>query len=113
MRILELGIHNYKSLRAVNMSPGPLSVLLGPNAAGKSNFCDAIDFLGEMYRWNLELAVARHGGFENICYRHTRRSKSPIELLVTATLDFPERPHTFINDFLGKNTIKSLHLEHV
>jgi predicted ATPase len=87
MRLVEIEIHNYKSLRSVSVQPGPLSVLVGPNAGGKSNFCDALDFIGEMYRWGLELAVARHGGYENICYRHTRRSKSPIRFCVRAIFD--------------------------
>jgi len=87
MKLLKLGIHNYKSLRSVVFQPRDLSVLLGPNGAGKSNFCDAIDFIGEMYQLGLEYAVARHGGYENIAYRHTRRSKSPITLDVVAELD--------------------------
>lgn len=78
MKILEIGLHNYKSLRSVTVHPAQLSVFVGPNASGKSNFCDALDFVGEMYRWGLELAIRRHGGYENICYRHKRRSKSPI-----------------------------------
>lgn len=89
MRLVELTVHNYKSLRAVTVRPEPLSVFVGPNAAGKSNFCFALDFIGEMYRWGIELAVARHGGYENICYRHTRRSKSPISFHIRARFDEP------------------------
>lgn len=86
MRLLELGIQNYKSLRNITLKPGDLSVFIGPNGAGKSNLCDALDFVGEMYRWGLELAVMRHGGYENICYRHARRSKSPITFRVVTSL---------------------------
>jgi len=54
MRLKRLEIRNYKSLRDVVIEPTPLPVLVGPNAAGKSNFADALDFLGEVYRWDLE-----------------------------------------------------------
>jgi predicted ATPase len=82
MRLRRLEIQNYKSLRDVVIEPGPLSVFVGPNAAGKSNLVDAIDFLGDVYRWSLEQAVARKGGYENICYRQAKRSKAPIRCRV-------------------------------
>jgi predicted ATPase len=83
MRLSRLEIQNYKSLRDVAIEPGPLSVFVGPNGAGKSNLADAIDFLGDVYRWGLEPAVARKGGYENICFRQARRSKAPIRFLVS------------------------------
>jgi predicted ATPase len=92
MRLHEVEIHNYKSLRNVFISPSPLSVLIGPNAAGKSNFCDALDFLGEAYRLGLEIAVARKGGYENLCYRRLRRSKAPIRFRIKFELT-PEDWH--------------------
>jgi hypothetical protein len=87
MGLVQLQIHNYKSLRSINLAPGPLTVLVGPNAGGKSNLADALEFVGDVYRSGLEFAVARHGGYENICYRHTRRSKSPICFEVRASFD--------------------------
>jgi predicted ATPase len=74
MRLKRLEIRNYKSLRDVVIEPTPLTVLVGPNAAGKSNFADALDFLGEVYRWDLEGAVAKKGGLENILYRNPKRA---------------------------------------
>src|SRR3954468_15104997 len=78
MRLLEVSIQNFKSLKSVTLKPGPLSVFIGPNGAGKSNLCEALAFTNDMYRWGLEHAVARYGGYENICFRHTRRSTAPI-----------------------------------
>jgi predicted ATPase len=78
MRLHRLEIHNYKSLRNVVIEPTPLSVFVGPNAAGKTNLADAIDFLGHAYAWGLEKAVAYKGGYENICFRDVARSKDPI-----------------------------------
>lgn len=90
MRLIEIEIQNYKSLRSVTLKPGSLAVFIGPNGAGKSNLCDALDFIGETYRLGLELAVTRQGGYENICYRHARRSKSPISFRVVASLSTEE-----------------------
>jgi predicted ATPase len=39
---------NYKSLRDVDVTLRPLSVLFGPNAAGKSNFIDALQLLSRI-----------------------------------------------------------------
>jgi predicted ATPase len=82
MRLKRLEIRNYKSLRDVVIEPTPLTVLVGPNASGKSNFADALDFLSEVYRSNLEGAVAKKGGYENICYRHASRSVEPIRFRI-------------------------------
>ena len=87
MRLHRLEIHNYKSLRNVAIEPTPLAVFVGPNAAGKTNLADAIDFLGHAYGWGLEKAVAYKGGYENICFRDTRRSREPIRFRVVIEYD--------------------------
>ncbi len=89
MFLKRLEIHNYKSLRNVVLEPGPLSVLVGPNAAGKSNLADALEFLALAYRWDLERAVASKGGFENICFRGVRRTREPIRFRVIGEISRP------------------------
>lgn len=73
-----LAIQNYKSLRGIRWIPQDLSIIVGANAAGKTNFADSIDFLSEVYRHGLEVAVARKGGFENMAFRRMRRAKGAI-----------------------------------
>ena len=46
--IKRIHIKNYKSLREVEVSLKPLSVLFGPNAAGKSNFIDSLQLLSRI-----------------------------------------------------------------
>jgi len=46
--IRRIHIQNYKSLRDVEVALQPLSVLFGPNAAGKSNFIDALQLLSRI-----------------------------------------------------------------
>jgi predicted ATPase len=43
-----IGIQRYKSLANVEVTLQPLSVLFGPNAAGKSNFLDALQLLSRI-----------------------------------------------------------------
>lgn len=90
MELRRLSIKNYKSVKSVEFTPGPLTALVGPNAAGKSNFADGIGFLSDMYRDGLEIAVARRGGFENIAHRKKKRSRSAIEFSVSVVLDEEE-----------------------
>jgi predicted ATPase len=95
MRLIQLDVSNYKSLRGIRFSPDDLSVIVGANAAGKSNFSDAIDFLSEVYRHGLDVAVARKGGFENIAFRRMRRSKGAIRFRIEIVLT-PEEVRRYL-----------------
>jgi hypothetical protein len=46
--IRRIHVQRYKSLRDVTVVLEPLSVLFGPNAAGKSNFIDALQLLSRI-----------------------------------------------------------------
>ena len=46
--IRKITIKGYKSLHDVSLSLHPLTVLIGPNAAGKSNFIDALQLLSRL-----------------------------------------------------------------
>lgn len=91
MKSLSISIRNYKSLKRVHFAPKSFSVLLGPNAAGKSNIADAMDFLSYVYRHGLEYAVARKGGYENIAFRQQRRTKDAISFDVKVVLEVDPR----------------------
>lgn len=78
MRLKELKVENYRSLRNITFRPGDLTVIVGANGSGKSNLASAIDFLSQAYASGLEYAVMAKGGFENIAFRSIRRTKSAI-----------------------------------
>lgn len=84
MRISTLAIENYKSLKKISFSPSNFAVLIGANASGKSNFADALEFLGLVYKHGLEHAITAKGGYENIAFRRQRRSKSPISFTISS-----------------------------
>lgn len=87
MEIRHLRVEAFKSLYELEARFDHVSVVTGPNGAGKSNLVDALVFLSDAYRHNLEFAVSRAGGYENIAHRRTRRAKRPVsfevEVLVT------------------------------
>jgi predicted ATPase len=110
MRLLRLEIHNYKSLRNVAIEPTPLAVLVGPNAAGKTNLADAIDFLGHAYAWGLEKAVAYKGGYESICFRDVRRSQDPLRFRVVIEIPWNSLGFTWLG--LQTHEFSSVQADH-
>ena len=48
------------------MELDPLTVLVGPNASGKSNLLDILGFLSDAARDGLETAITRRGGIDSI-----------------------------------------------
>src|SRR5216684_5611183 len=74
----QIEIQNFKSLRSVNIPFSRLSYFCGPNASGKSNFSEALDFVSNVFRNGLQHAVAEKGGFYNMCFRRIRRTKGAI-----------------------------------
>src|SRR5712692_9765080 len=74
----EIEIQNFKSLRSVKIPFERLSYFCGPNASGKSNFSEALDFVSNVFRNGLQHAVAEKGGFYNMCFRRIRRTKGAI-----------------------------------
>jgi len=75
-------IENYKSLHKVGIDLPDFSVMVGPNAAGKTNFANAIDFISSVARNGLPTAVNDYGGYENICFRRARRARGAIQFFL-------------------------------
>ena len=84
-----LSIQNYKSLHDVRLELPQFFALVGANAAGKTNFADAIEFLAIVAKSGLASAVSEKGGYENICFRRERRSKGAIKFGAVIDIDIP------------------------
>lgn len=69
-------IRDYKSIRYCRVSLAPLTVLVGPNSAGKSNFLDALQFLGDSLQSSLPAALRSRGGIEVVRRRGGLEPKS-------------------------------------
>lgn len=79
----ELEVRNYLSLREVRVPLGPVNVLVGPNAAGKSNLIDVVRFLRDAVRSDLRPALDVRGGYERVRFRG-RRSGGAVRIGLTA-----------------------------
>ena len=65
--IKELYIKNFKSLTSFTINNAyPYSIFAGANGAGKSNFFDALDFVGTIIRNGIDESIKNFGGFDNI-----------------------------------------------
>ena len=90
MKIESIHVEGYRSLYDVTFSPSHLSVLTGPNNSGKTNLVEAVDFLSEVHRHGLDVAVNRKGGIENISFRRMRRTRRAILFETLASFDLDE-----------------------
>ena len=64
--ISKVWARNFRSIEFAELELGPLTVLVGPNAAGKSNLMDILGFLSDIARLGLETAITRRGGIDSI-----------------------------------------------
>jgi len=116
MKLTQLNISNYKSLKSIQLQPTEMTVLIGANGAGKSNLASAFDFLADLYANGIDFAIAKKGGFENIAFRRQRRTKSGISFEVSVELDRREAQNatrrSFILREVGSSQIASMTFEH-
>ncbi len=101
MRLLSLSIHNYKSLREITFAPEKFTVLIGPNGAGKSNLVDSLDFVADVFRADLDVAVGHKGGVHNFWYRKRYRSKGSLVIGIRVAFEDPSELNSL---YLGRES---------
>lgn len=79
-------IKGYKSIAFCDVALQPLTILVGRNGAGKSNFLDALAFLRDVMDTNVHEAVKRRGGWSSVACRTA--NLSGIEFEVEAGFEF-------------------------
>jgi predicted ATPase len=72
--ITRLQVRNFKSLREIDLSLGPLNVLVGPNMSGKSNILDVFRFLHQVFfpeagTAGVLYALAQRGGVNEVLWK--------------------------------------------
>lgn len=67
--LFEIRAENFRSLKKVSVRLGRINVLVGPNAAGKSNLIDVVGFLRDAARLDLLGALAARGGLNRVQFR--------------------------------------------
>src|SRR6266542_717005 len=73
-------IRGYKSIAFCDVSLQPLTIFVGRNASGKSNFLDALAFLRDALLLNVPEAIKLHGGFPAILCRSVKSTALSIEI---------------------------------
>jgi len=64
-------IRNYKSIGRCDVECGTLTVLVGRNGSGKSNFLDALRFIVDGLQASLDHAIKSRGGIDSVRRRST------------------------------------------
>ncbi len=62
LSITRVWARNFKSIRELDLELGPLTVLVGPNASGKSNVLDVLRFISHALRRDLDAAINSRQG---------------------------------------------------
>lgn len=66
-------VEHYKSLDYIELDLSPVTVLVGANGTGKSNFVDAIRFMKDAVQFDLDRAVSERHGIDSIRQWSPRR----------------------------------------
>ena len=88
-RIDRLKVRNFRALRDIELTDlTPLTVLLGPNASGKSTVFDVFAFLAECFEGGLRRAWEKRGRAKEL---KSRGAEGPV-LIEIAYREVPDRP---------------------
>jgi predicted ATPase len=80
MRISEVSIAGYRSLRAIRFPVGSLTVFVGPNGVGKTNLYRALQLLQASAAGTLARDLASEGGMESAFWAGKRTPNRPVRI---------------------------------
>ena len=81
-------LRNYKSIQECDVNLGPFMLLVGPNGSGKSNFLDALRFVTDSLRNNIDQALRERGGIKEV----RRRSRGhPNHFSIQLEINLPDQ----------------------
>jgi predicted ATPase len=88
MKIKQLYIEGFRSLKNVVWEPGDLNVLIGPNGSGKSNLLRALEMISVSARGGLGKHVQEAGGMQSLVWDG---EANEIAIKIETTPPEPER----------------------
>jgi len=68
MKILDLTIEGFRSLKEISWKLGDLNLVIGPNGSGKSNLLKGLEMLSISARGGLNKQVVHEGGMEPLVW---------------------------------------------
>jgi predicted ATPase len=86
MRIREVGISGYRSLRAIRFPTGRLTVFVGTNGVGKSNLYRALQLLQAAAAGTLSRELASEGGMQSALWAGKRTVNTPVRIKLSVEL---------------------------
>lgn len=117
-RIKRLEARNYRSLSDVDVTLDDLTVLVGQNGSGKSNFLDVLRFVSDALRRGLDAALIDHdrGGIGALRRYSSKGRPFDVTITLYLTLDGQDGSYSFTlaserrNEYAVKNESCSLGL---
>jgi len=90
--IRELEISRYRSVEKASFAFGPVRILIGANASGKSNLVDSLRLLSESVRDDVETAVTRRGGLDEVLFLGAPAGDRSFEISLDYFVPDPSAP---------------------
>ena len=76
MKIEQIILSNYKSIRDIDLTFGQINIMIGGNGVGKSNLISYFKFLNQLIRKNLAVYVSKNVSTDNFLYFGRKTSSS-------------------------------------
>ena len=86
-RIRQVRIRNYKSIAEAVVDLDPLTLFVGANGSGKSNFFEALRFVGDSLAHSVDLALKNRAGIQAV---RRRSGGHPTHISIGLSLDLGE-----------------------
>lgn len=86
MKLDQIKIKGFKSIKEADIKLGNLNVLIGANGAGKTNFISVFKLLNKMIEGNLQQHITQGGGAENFLFFGSKTTDH-IELFLQFSLN--------------------------
>jgi len=91
MRICEIGVSGYRSLRGIRFPVGGLTVFVGANGVGKTNLYRALQLLQASAAGTLSRELASEGGMQSALWAGKRRANQPARIKLSVGLGGADR----------------------
>jgi predicted ATPase len=95
-RITKVWAKNFRSIESLELELEPLTVLVGPNASGKSNIVDVLRFVSDAVRNDLDSALTSRKGDHAARRSHSRRTFTDITIGFVIALENSSIEYEFV-----------------
>src|SRR5579871_47233 len=85
LRLSEVTVEGYRSLRRIVLPVGRLGVFAGANGAGKTNLYRALQLVQAAAAGTLSRELASEGGMASAVWAGGRRAKRPVRITLGAS----------------------------